>query len=116
MDVTDMNMDTQIYIFNEITKRINQVVDAEPYQEDAVDLKHWYERLFNAFEYYAFFVNKGRLTSSMDRYYRSFIDGYRKRLKNECPELSKTIDEVETDKLIELKLYFDIQVNKSLFD
>lgn len=30
-------------LFNEISKRVNELLDKEPYQDEKVELSHWYE-------------------------------------------------------------------------
>lgn len=96
----------QANLFNEVTKRINELLDKEPYQDDKVELRNWYERLFNAFEYFAFYANSCHLTSNMKSYYHSFIGGYCERLKQECPELIEEFKKGPTDKFSELRKYY----------
>lgn len=95
----------QANMFNEISERISDLVDKEPYQDEKAELRHWYERLFNAFEYLAFHANSHNLTRKMKKYYKSFIEGYCKRIKDECPELVESFKEGPPDRFCELRKY-----------
>lgn len=75
----------QASLFSEISKRINELLDNEPGQNKKAELENWYIRLYNSFEFLAFFANRSYLDNEMKSYYVSFIDGYNKRIVSECP-------------------------------
>lgn len=90
----------QASLFNDLSQRISSLVDNEPKQEvdgegDDRELEHWYVRLYNAFERFAFFANRGYLTPEMEVYYSGFIKGYNKRIVAECPSAVSHLKELE---------------------
>lgn len=71
----------QANLFNDIRRRIDDLEDqhSEIEQGEMKKLEIWYERLFNAFENYAFYVNHGYLEKEMTEFYAIGISQFIKR-------------------------------------
>ena len=69
---------TQASIFHSITAEINAIISeqkkCEKNGDDAVI--NWYQRLINAFEYYALFANRKYLSKEMRTFYRGALISY----------------------------------------
>lgn len=81
-------------IFDDITQRINELVDNEPDSDKESEMDNWYARLYNAFEQFAFFANHSYLDLEMVSYYKSFIETYNRRVV----ERPSTIEMFKKDK------------------
>jgi len=92
-------------IFNNISERIDSLLDQQPHEEEEVDIvENWFERLINAFEYYAFFVNNGYLDSEMDTYYKDAINDVSERIR-EYPSVLSHLEKSTEGELNELRKY-----------
>jgi hypothetical protein len=80
------------------------------------DIKRWYERLFNAWEYFAFFVNRKEISPEMSKYYRSGIITYVKRLstKKEYSDLLEQYKKRPKEEFCELRQYYKNETGADL--
>ena len=97
----------QANIFNDITKRINELMDNIPKKSKKSDFRNWNLNLLNALEHYSFFANHKYLMSEMTSYYESYIVNYCDNLQVECPEATKYLNKTKSPKqYYELKQYY----------
>ena len=96
---------SQASIFSSISERIDSLLDQQQYEDDGGEAaENWLERLINAFEYYAFFVNNGYLDSEMETYYRDAIKDVSERIR-EYPSLLDHLKGSTEGELNELRKY-----------
>lgn len=102
-------------LFNEIRRRINNLEDqlAEFDQDDKEKLSRWYCRIYNAFEDFAFYANRGYLEKDMVKFFSSGIDYYVQRASS-FPDLFKELKERRKGEFCELEEYYLRILNKSL--
>lgn len=106
----------QASIFNDVSRRINELLDNEPWfdeekEKSKIEMANWYIRLYNAFEQFAFFANRSHLDPEMKSYYDNLIEGYNERIKKEpyaIKEFKKNAfpDQYEEIKKLGIKLPF----------
>lgn len=74
----------QATLFNEVTERINSILDKTPPKSvSETEMSNWYIGLFNALT-----ANRN-INSKMEKYYRSFIVGYCDGLVSEFPKIAE---------------------------
>lgn len=68
----------QADLFHKITEGINSITAEQKEREEQGEtaILNWFQRLINAFEYYAFFANRDYFTLDMETYYRSAVIEY----------------------------------------
>ena len=66
---------SQTDLFHKISSEINIIFaqQKEFEKQGEKGILNWYQRLINAFEYYAFFVNYGHLSGGMATYYKKVL-------------------------------------------
>ena len=103
-------------LFNDISSRIRQLEDQWAQCKEEKDRKMWYERLFNAFEYFAFLANHGSISSEMKEYYKSGIKIYVDRLitKKEYLSLFEEYKKRPKEQFSELRKYYKNEIKKEL--
>lgn len=73
----------QAGLFNDISRRIHDIdqqqKEAESEGEKAVE--NWYQRLINAYDYFAFYANNKYITDEMEQYFKDAIVKEIDRLK-----------------------------------
>ena len=79
--------------------------------EDA--LVNWYLRLLNAFEYFAFFVNKRYLTEEMKVHYKDMIKELCEHTRD-YPRVEKHLKTIAGDEFNELRIYYKKALGKEL--
>lgn len=103
----------QAQLFSEISSRINELED-QWFSCDTQEKKTgWYEKLFNAFEYFSFFANQGILSKEMKIYYKSGMKTYVERLQ--WPQYSDLLDAYKKrpkEQYCELKKYYQNEIGK----
>jgi len=98
---------TQAQLFADISSRIKQLEDQFAECDSMEKKKQWYERLFNAFEYFAFFANQGILSNEMRIYYKSGIKTYIERLQwSQYDELLDAYKKRPKEQYCELRKYY----------
>lgn len=99
---------TQASIFHSITAEINAIISeqkkCEKNGDDAVI--NWYQRLINAFEYYALFANKKYLSKEMRTFYRGALIQYVDWAKGN-PEAEKFFKKEDKRLLCEVRKYYE---------
>lgn len=93
-------------IFNDITTRINEIIDTEPSDSDKQEKERWFCLLYNAFELFAFYANRSYLNDEMVRYYKSFIETYNNRVKGLPSLIAMFKEEQSCDQYEELRRLF----------
>ena len=97
----------QANMFNDITKRINELLDDIPPEGKDQKFINWNINLLNAFEFFSFFANHGYLRREMTSHYHNFITGYCDSLREKCPSAIKHLDKTKHAKQYsELKRYY----------
>jgi hypothetical protein len=97
----------QANMFNDITKRINELMDKIPVKSKISDFRNWNLNLLNAFEHYSFFANHGYLRSEMVSHYKNYIVDYCDTLQSECPEAIEHLGKTKSpEQYYELKKYY----------
>ncbi len=97
----------QANLFKDISNRINELTDQWSDCKTKEAKKHWYEKLFATFEYFAFFANHGYLSGEMKYYYKSGIEEYCDRLQNKHPELLQYYKTLPKEAMGEFKRYYE---------
>ena len=101
--------DTQAGIFHGISTEINTIIseqkECEEKKDDAVIL-HWYQRLIDAFEYYAFFANRKYLSKDMRTFYRGALIIYVDWAKGR-PAVEKWYKTKDVKLLCEIRKYYE---------
>jgi hypothetical protein len=107
---------TQAQLFSDISSRIRELEDQFAGCVSLEDIKRWYERLFNAWEYFAFFVNRKEISPEMSKYYRSGIITYVKRLstKKEYSDLLEQYKKRPKEEFCELRQYYKNETGADL--
>ena len=94
-------------MFNDITKRINELMDNIPAKSKKSDFRNWNINLLNSLEHYSFFANHGYLRREMVSYYKNYIVDYCDTLQNECPETIEHLRKIQSPaQYYELKKYY----------
>lgn len=102
-------------LFYDISQRIRELEDQWPKCKKLEEKKQWYERLFNAFEYFAFFANRKELTSSMKEYYKDGIQTYVERIKwEQYSDLLEEYKKRSPGQFNELRRYYKNAIRKEL--
>jgi hypothetical protein len=102
-------------LFNDISSRIRELEDQWKNCDTREKKQNWYERLFNAFEYFTFFVNQRELSNEMGLYYKSGIETYIERLKGEqYLELLEVYKKRPKEQFSELRKYYKNEIGKDL--
>ncbi len=106
----------QVNLFNDISSRIRQLEDQWIACEKKEDRIMWYERLFSAFEYFAFFANKKKISLEMRTYYKSGIETYVNRLttNEEYSSLFEEYKKRPKEQFSELREYYKNEIGKNL--
>jgi len=109
----------QASLFNDISSRIRQLEDQWINCKSEEDKKKWYERIFSAFEYFAFFANRNEISKEMKHYYRSGIETYVERLKSKHEDLFNVYKErakkdISKRQFCELRKYCEHEIGKKL--
>ena len=105
----------QANLFNDISSRIRQLEDQWIDCDTNEKKKRWYERLFSAFEYFAFFSNRDKLSTEMNQYYSSGIKTYVERLKwKDYSELLEEYKKRPKEQFSELRKYYRNEAGKNL--
>jgi len=105
----------QANLFNDISSRIRQLEDQWVDCDTNEKKKRWYERLFSAFEYFAFFANRDKLSTEMNQYYSSGIKTYVERLKwKNYSELLEEYKKRPKEQFSELRKYYKNEIKKDL--
>lgn len=105
----------QADLFHKISAEINSIINEQKEVEDKGDkfVENWYERLLDAFEYFAFFANRKLISKDMIEYYKTSVITY-------CngaavyPKLKKMLSKRESNELTELKKYYEKYSGKLL--
>ena len=77
----------QANMFNNITSRINNLIDTMPPKDKEKESFRWNIKILNAFEYFSFFANHGYLEIKMVSHYKNFITIHCDKVKKECPSM-----------------------------
>lgn len=95
-------------LFHKISSEINIIfTQQKDYEEQGEkSILNWYQRLINAFEYYAFFVNSGHLSGKMATFYRKALISYVDWAKD-YPEAEKFFKNQEKGLLCEIREYYE---------
>jgi hypothetical protein len=105
----------QADLFNDISSRIRELEDQWEDCDTKEKKQNWYQRLFNAFEYFALFANQGTLSKKMRHYYKSGIKTYVERLKeNQYSELLEAYSKRPKEQFSELREYYKNEIGKDL--
>lgn len=96
-----------VHLFKDISERINRLTDQWITCKTKEDREEWYERLFTAFEYFAFFANRGYLTSEMKNYYKSGVEECCQRLETKYPELLQHFKDLPSGQMDEFKKFYE---------
>lgn len=102
----------QADLFNEVIKRIHDIQDQQKDYEKEGKILDWYVRLFDAFEYYAFFANHKDLSGEMATYYASSIREYYE-LAEKHEDVVKYLRNRPKGQLDELQQYYKTFVGKT---
>ena len=97
----------QAHLFKDISDRISRLQDEFPKCETLKDKEDWYERLFVAFEYFAFFANRHYLSADMKYYFKSGLEDCCERLETKYPDLLKHFRGLPPEQMNEFKKYFE---------
>lgn len=101
----------QAVLFHNITNEINSILGEEKELKEG-KYENWLDRLIAAFEYYAFYVNRGYLTESMAEYYMPSVEFYCKKAK-EFPDLISEIEDMQKQEVYcEIKTYYKELIKK----
>lgn len=102
---------TQAQLFSDISSRINELED-QWFSCDTQEKKNgWYEKLFNAFEYFAFFANHGLLSKEMKNYYKSGMKTYVERLQwPQYAELLEAYKKRPKEQYCEFRKYYQNEI------
>ena len=97
----------QADLFHKVTEGINSITaeqkECEEQGEEAI--LNWFQRLINAFEYYAFFANRDYFALDMETYYRSAVIEYINWAKDsEAEEFFKASKDKQ---LSEIRKYYE---------
>lgn len=106
----------QVSLFNDVSSRINQLLDQWPACEKKEDRIMWYERLFSAFEYFSFFANKKKIPLEMRTYYKSGIKTYVNRLatNEDYSSLFDVYKKRPKEQFSELREYYKNEIGEDL--
>lgn len=104
---------TQAQLFSDIASRISALED-QWFLCDTQEKKiGWYEKIFNAFEYFAFFANQAILSKEMKTYYKSGMKKYVERLQwPQYTELLAAYKKRPTEQYCELKKYYQNEIGE----
>ena len=104
----------QASLFNDIRHRIDKLEDehSEIQEGEVKKLERWYERIFNAYESFAFYANRGYFEKDMTEFYTSGVDYHVKGL-GKFPELLKRYKNREKGEFCELEKYYQKVLKKS---
>jgi hypothetical protein len=105
----------QASLFNDIMHRIDKLEDehAEIKKGEAEKLERWYERIFNAYESFAFYANRGYLAKDMIDFFSSNVDYHVKGLEK-FPQLFARYKNREVGEFCELKEYYRNVLRRNL--
>jgi len=101
----------QAQLFSDISSRINELEDQWFLCDTQEKKRGWHEKLFNAFEFFAFSVNQKILSKEMKTYYKSGIKTYIERLK--WPQYAELLDAYKkrpTEQYCELRKYYQNEI------
>jgi len=105
----------QAILFDNISRRIRQLEDQWISCETIEKRENWYASIFNAFEYFAFFANRKKISSAMIKFYKSGIEIYVERLRWEkYSEVLEEYKKLPKEQLSELRKYYKDEIKKSL--
>lgn len=98
---------SQTDLFHKISSEINIIFTQQKEFEKQGEkgILNWYQRLINAFEYYAFFVNSGHLSGKMATFYRKVLILYVDWAKD-YPEAEKFFKNQDEGLLCEIRKYY----------
>lgn len=110
----------QANMFNDITKRIDVLMDAiptkseKPTKREISVCRNWNLSLLNAFEHYSFFANHNYLRDEMVSYYKNYMIDFCNDLQNDCPEAVKYLKETKSEaRYYELKKHYKNMTSKT---
>lgn len=101
----------QAVLFHNITNEINSILGEEKELKEG-KYENWLDRLIAAFEYYAFYVNRGYLTESMAEYYMPSVEFYCKKAKEFSGLISEIEDMQKQEVYCEIKTYYKKFIKK----
>ena len=102
----------QASLFNDTSAIINKLTNEWPKLKTYEEKKKWYERLFAAFEYFAFFANHNYLSDDMKEYYVSGMEVYCSRLEKKYPDLLKYYKNLPEEQFYEFKKFYKAMTGK----
>lgn len=94
-------------LFNAVSDKIDRLMDKPLTSVGDEEKEAWLERVFAAFEHFAFFANQGFFNPEMEKYYISSMEECCKRLESEKHEsLLRYYRELPKGQLDEFKKFF----------
>ncbi len=94
-------------LFNTVSDKIDRLMDKPLISVDDEEKEAWLERVFAAFEHFAFFANQGFFNPEMEKYYISSMEDICERLQQEKYEsLLKYLKGRPEEQLDEFKKFF----------
>jgi len=99
----------QADLFHKISTEINKIVKEQKGVEEqgAEYIENWYERLIDAFEYFAFFANRKLLSKDMTKYYKEALILYCDKAAAHSKGLKSKLKAREENQLREIKEYYE---------
>ena len=99
----------QADLFHKISTEINIIVKEQKIveEEGAEHIENWYERLLDAFEYFAFFANRKLLSKDMTEYYKEALILYCDKAAAHSKGLKSKLKAREENQFREIKEYYE---------